>query len=420
MYRIDNSSLFGEDNRSNPYYRVSAAYRITEDIDLEMFDELKVRVAQGTAGIRPSFSWQYETFSLSSGSASKTQLGNKNLLPSETKETEFAINGTFLKNYSFEVIYAQSITTNQFLNVPLLPVTGYRNQYQNAGTLEGETLEFNLQANFIRTKDLVWDMGLTWSKSSQTITELDPPPFQSGPDGLFYIRKGETYGAIYGYTWATTLDQISSNLESYGGTIDDYAVNSDGFVIAAGTEGTTDEAPVKLKDEFGNDAFVKIGDGRPDWTAGISNTISYKGLSAYVLLDIKSGGDVYNRKSQWLTRDSRNGIMDQAGKADDAKKAMGYYQGFYNVNTNNSYWVEDGGYVKLREVSLSYQIKPENLNILGDGIESITLSAIGRNLLTFTDYSGYDPEVGSIRNPFDSTGAYPNFRNYALSVSFKF
>jgi hypothetical protein len=74
----------------------------------------------------------------------------------------------------------------------------------------------------------------------------------------------------------------------------------------------------------------------------------------------------------------------------------------------------------LREVSLSYQIKPENLNILGDGIESITLSAIGRNLLTFTEYSGYDPEVGSIRNPFDSTGAYPNFRNYALSVSFKF
>jgi hypothetical protein len=77
MYRIDSSSLFGEDNRTNPYYRISAAYRVTEDFDLEMVDELKIRVAQGTAGIRPQFAWQYEAFNLSSGTASKSQLGNK-------------------------------------------------------------------------------------------------------------------------------------------------------------------------------------------------------------------------------------------------------------------------------------------------------------------------------------------------------
>ncbi len=425
MYRLDNSSLFGEDNRSNAYYRVSAAYRITEDIDLEMFDELKIRVAQGTAGIRPAFAWQYETFALSSGNASKTQLGNKALKPSETKETEFAINGTFLKNYSFEVIYATSVTTDQFLNVPLLPVTGYSNQYQNAGTLEGETLEFNLQANLIRTKDLLWDMGLTWSKSSQTITELNVPAFQSGPSGLFYIREGETYGAIYGYDWATSVSQIADNFAAYG-----YAdaaeataaleVNNQGYVVNKGSQGTVDEKPIKLRDEYGNNAFVKIGDGRPDWTAGFSNTISYKGLSAYVLIDFKQGGDVYNRKSQWLTRDSRNGIMDVAGLPDAEKKTMDYYQAFYDVNTNNSYWVEDGGYIKLREVSLSYQISPEKLNLLGDQIENITLSVLGRNLFTITDYSGYDPEAGSIRNPFDSTGQYPNFRNYAFSVKFDF
>jgi TonB-linked SusC/RagA family outer membrane protein len=419
MIRRDGSSLFGPDSRWNNYYRVSAAYRITEDIDLEMFDELKVRVAQGTAGIRPAFAWQYETFALSAGNASKTQLGNRDLKPSQTKETEFAINGTVMSKYNFELIYAKSVTTDQFLNVPLLPVTGYSNQYQNAGTLEGESFEFNLQANLIRNQDMTWDVGVTWAKSSQTITELDPPPFQSGPDGLFYIREGETYGAIYGYTWVTSLDQMSAQLAE-GDDIANYVVNSDGFVIAAGTEGTPDESPIKLRDANGDFAFVEIGNGRPDWTAGISNTVSYKGLSAYVLVDIKSGGDVYNRKSQWLTRDSRNGIMDQTGKPEAEKKAFGYYQGFYDVNTNNSYWVENGSYVKLREVSLSYTINPENLNLLGDGIESITLSAIGRNLLTFTDYSGYDPEVGSIRNPFDATGAYPNFRNYAFSVSFKF
>ena len=423
MYRIDSSSLFGEDNRTNPYYRISAAYRVTEDFDLEMVDELKIRVAQGTAGIRPEFAWQYEAFNLSSGTASKSQLGNKALKPSETKETEFGINATIMQNYSIEFVYSQSITTDQFLNVPLLPVTGYSNQYQNAGTLEGETFEFNLQANLIRTKDLLWDMGLTWSKSTQTITELRVPPFQSGPGSVFYIREGETYGAIYGYDWATDLSQITSNYAAYGYDTEAaataaYEVNNQGYVVPVGSQGTTDEKAVKLRDEFGNLAFVKIGDGRPDWTAGFSNTISFKGLSAYVLLDFKQGGDVYNRKSQWLTRDSRNGIMDVFGLEEEEKKTMTYYQTFYDVNTNNSYWVEDGSYIKVREVSLSYKFTPTAGTL--DGIDAITFSALGRNLLTITDYSGYDPEAGSIRNPFDSTGQYPNFRNFAFSVKFDF
>jgi hypothetical protein len=139
-----------------------------------------------------------------------------------------------------------------------------------------------------------------------------------------------------------------------------------------------------------------------------------------VLIDFKQGGDVYNRKSQWLTRDSRNGIMDVAGLPDAEKKTMTYYQTFYDVNTNNRYWVEDGTYIKLREVSLSYQFTPDNLSLLGDQMENITFSVLGRNLLTITDYSGYDPEAGSIRNPFDSTGQYPNFRNIAFSVKFDF
>jgi hypothetical protein len=112
--------------------------------------------------------------------------------------------------------------------------------------------------------------------------------------------------------------------------------------------------------------------------------------------------------------------MDVAGLPDAEKKTMTYYQTFYDVNTNNRYWVEDGTYIKLREVSLSYQFTPDNLSLLGDQMENITFSVLGRNLLTITDYSGYDPEAGSIRNPFDSTGQYPNFRNIAFSVKFDF
>ena len=438
MIRRDGSSLFGPDSRWNNYYRISAAYRITEDIEIGFLDELKIRAAQGTAGIRPGYNWQYESFSINNGSASKNQLGNTELKPSKTTETEFAVNGTFASKFNFEVIYSTSVTDDQFLNVPLLPVTGYSSQYQNAGTIDSEAFEVNLNGNIIRNRDMSWDFGVTWSKTKQEISELDVPPYQSGPDGLYYIREGETYGAIYGYDWVTSLDQlVTINGEVVnelpggfnGGdpngdgviTAADFEVNSDGYVVPAGSQGTQYEVPVALTDENGDLAFVEIGNGRPDWTAGISNTFSFKGFSAYVLLDIKKGGDVYNRKSQWLTRDSRNGIMDMAGVADSEKKALEYYQGFYDVNTNNSYWVEDAGYLKFREVSLSYQFGQEQLApIFGSGIKSATISAIGRNLLTFTKYSGYDPEVGTIRNPYDGTGTYPNFRNYALSISFKF
>src|SRR5690606_25653270 len=85
MYRYDGSSLFGPDARWNSYYRVSGAYRISEDISMNGIDEFKVRAAYGTAGIRPSFAWQYEVYSLSNGNTSASQKGNSFLKPSTTR-----------------------------------------------------------------------------------------------------------------------------------------------------------------------------------------------------------------------------------------------------------------------------------------------------------------------------------------------
>ena len=112
--------------------------------------------------------------------------------------------------------------------------------------------------------------------------------------------------------------------------------------------------------------------------------------------------------------------MDQSGVAQSDKKAYDYFLNFYDVNTPNSYWVEDGTYLKLREVALGYTFPLKSLNVFGGVVKSITAKVVGRNLLTFTDYSGYDPEVGSLRQPYDGTYKYPNFRNYAFSLSLDF
>jgi hypothetical protein len=130
MFRYDGSSLFGPDSRYNPYYRVSAAYRVSQDFQIPGINELKVRMAYGTAGIRPGFDWQYQVFSLSSGVANKQQNGNTALKPSTTAETEFGLNVDFLEKFNFEAVFARSLTTDQFLNVQLIPFLsgGYSNQ----------------------------------------------------------------------------------------------------------------------------------------------------------------------------------------------------------------------------------------------------------------------------------------------------
>ncbi|HQT22220.1 MAG: hypothetical protein B7X86_04825 [Sphingobacteriales bacterium 17-39-43] len=426
MYRYDGSSLFGSAERWNPYFRLSGAYRISEDVKIPGIDELKIRAAYGTAGIRPGFAWQYETFTLNNGSATAVQRGNQNLKPSKTAETEVGLNVDFLKKFSFEAVYAQSTTDDQFLNVPLLGFlnNGFTRQFRNAGSVDSKTLEFSLGANWVNKKDFSWSSNIVFSRIRQKITDLPISPYVFGDtDGggqqMFYIAGNETYGSMYGHTWVKSLDQMSKQLPT-GKTIGDYEINSAGYVIAKGTQGTVNEKAIKQLDDKGAILFGKIGDGNADFNMGFANTLNYKRATFYFLLDLKKGGDIYNAKGQWLTRDLRNPEMDMGDVAQADKKAYDYFLNFYDVNTPNSYWVEDGTYLKLREVALGYTFPLKSLNLFGGVVKSITAKVVGRNLLTFTGYSGYDPEVGTLRQPYDGTYKYPNFRNYAFSLSMDF
>lgn len=430
MYRYDGSSLFGVNERWQPYFRASGAWRISEDVSINGIQEMKLRAAYGTAGQRPPFSAQYEVMTVSSGVASKNFKGNKDLKPSHTSEFEVGMDIDFLQRFSFSVVYANGITTDQFLQAPQASfANGWRNQWVNAGTLESNTIEASLNSKIVTTPDFSWSANIVFDRNRNKITELNIPAYQTGPQGqeankAFYIREGETFGVMYGTHFLRSMDELAQQIEFESGSVDDYTINSDGFVIPLGTEGTKHEAPVKALDEEGKLGFVKIGDTNPDFKMGFSSTMSYKSLSLYFLFDWKQGGDVYNKTAQWLTRDNRHGMMDQAGKPENQKKTIDYYKAFYDVNDFNDFWVEDGTYVKLREVALSYNLKPSLLNNAGVGvIKGARLSLIGRNLLTFTNYSGFDPEVGTTDGTqiyaYDFMG-YPNFRSFSASIELKF
>ncbi|MAU16496.1 MAG: hypothetical protein CMH46_13270 [Muricauda sp.] len=429
MFRYDGSSLFGENEKWAPYYRVSGAYRISEDFPINGINELKIHASYGTSGQRPGFNWQYEQTGITDGSLSTDRLkGNPDLKPSRTSELEVGLNVDFLDNrFRLEGNYSKSETTDQFMKVDLFsPANAGKNkQWQNVGTVAFDTYEASLQVDAIRSENINWNLGFNFATTKNEIKELSVASMKVGPDDLFYITENEEFGSMYGRKFVTSLEQMENQLGD-GESISDYVVNSDGIVVLASSVGTGDEKAVVKLNEDGSVAYEKIGNQNADFQLGITSNFTYKNFGFYMLWDWKQGGDVYNRNYQWNTIDLRSALVDQAGKPADEKKTTTYYASLYDVNQNNAFWVEDGSFVKLREASISYTLDKNALNSVAGGFfDSIKFSLIGRNLLTFSDYNGWDPEVAQ----YDSEtlqyysvdyGVYPVQRAYSLSLQFKF
>jgi len=430
LYRRDGSSLFGSNVRWNNYYRLAAAYRISEDINIPGVQELKIRAARGTSGLRPGFSYQYETYTISNGNASQDQYGNKNLRPSEATENEFALDANFLNSFDFSASYSITNTEGAFVNVPLPAILGFTNRWENAATINTSSLEFSLAYKLIKKKDVKVSFQLNFDKIKQQVTELKAAPYYTGPSSAYYIAADEPFGVLYGYKWLTSLEEMSNQLPE-GKTINDYQINSDGYVILKGTEGSRKIEPPAVNAHEGessilldnnNDGIpdkVLIGDGNPDFHLGFSSKITYKELSLYFLLDWKQGGDVYNYTKQGLYMENRALEVDQFNKPDAQKKYTGYYNNFYHKGDISDKFIEDGSYLKLRDVSLFYNLKLSKIKF----IKSVKIGVIAHNAYTFTKYSGYDPEVaysGDLTTfAFDWNG-YPNYRTISASLQIKF
>ncbi len=423
LYRRDGSSLFGKDARWANFYRVAGTYRLTEDFQIPNVQELRLRAAQGTAGLRPAFADQYETYDLGNGQYSKNQLGNYDLKPAIQTETEYGVNVQFLNRFDLELVNATRRTVGAFLSVPLSLAQsgGFRSQVQNAATVGAKTFEFSLQSNVWDSPDLKYTIGFTADHTTQKIEKLGAAPFRvnatgaQGQDAFFY-KEGEPLGIMYGAKWVHDPQQLLDNPANKANpafSVNDYTINSDGYVVLKSKKGTTGEVPIKYVDAQGNTNFV-IGDVNPDLNYGIANTLRYKNFQVYALFSGVKGGKIYNFTKQWMTQDSRTAMQDQFGKPAADRITDGFYQIFYNGLVASDAYVEDGSYVKLKELSVSYTFSKKLLESmqLSGLVKGAKIAFIGRNLMTWTNYSGFDPEVTSASDfNFRMDGfRYPNFR----------
>jgi len=429
LFRNDGSSLFGPENRRADFYRVSGAWRISEDFAIPGIQELKIRAAQGTAGLRPAFANQYETYNVSAGQISKQQQGNRLLKPAIQTEKEFGINTTFANRFDLELVQANRVTRGAFLAIPLSLAQsgGFRTQVQNAADVSAKTTEMMLQTRVFDRPNFGYSFTLTGDRTTQKIDKLGRAPFRVNPEGsqgqdAFYYWEGQPLGIIYGTKWIRSFAELKENPANAAAVESSYMVNSLGYLVLNTPAGR--QTPIRYVNAAGENQHI-IGDVNPDYSFGWANNLRFNNFSVYGLLDGQRGGHVYNFTKQWMFQDHRHGDIDQSGKADADKIPLNFYaSGLYNGLVASDYFVEDGSYVKLRELSVAYRLGDRALQVAGLNrfASGIKLALIGRNLLTWSDYSGFDPEVTSGQDfNFRIDGfRYPNFRTITGQVEITF
>lgn len=447
LVRRDGSSLFGEDNRWHTYYRAAGAYRLSEEqwFNLPYVDEFKLSFARGTAGGRPVFEAQYETWVANASGISKGALGNRDLRPEHTTEQEVSIESILAGRIGITGTYAWQRTEGQLVQAPLPGFTGYANRWTNAGTVEGNTIELTVQAQVLDNGAFNWNTNFVFDRSRAKITDW-PIPCQSP----LYNRwcQGVSMYDLYSSRFLESPGELEGH---HGGSAAarsaEFQVNDEGFLVWVGAGNTYQDGiaknlwgtqtsingltynwgmPIFRTDETGLVLRERIGDAST-LNFGWSNSIRYRQFQLGVQMHAVVGGDIVNQDYfRALLLTEREAGMDQFGKPEGLKKPVAYYHAIEGGRGNSAH-IDSGDYLKLRSASLEYRFNQDRLTRLGldrFGMEAATISVVGRNLLTVTGCRCPDPELG--RNLNDRTGSlsglasYPTTRTLTAAVEVTF
>ncbi len=416
--RNDGSSTFGESEKRHWYPKFSGAWEFTK---LDLFKDFsswlnfgKVRSSYGEAGQEPGVYTTLTAFGSSTGafgdgwglSFSSNAYGfggfyttggkgQKNILPQRTKEFEVGLDFGFLNDrLGVEFTYYNSKTTDAIFSLPLPPSTGNTSQVQNAGIINNRGIELSITAQPINISNFKWDLGLIYATNKNEVIDLSGAEYIglggfTSANGAAYM--GQPLPVIRGYDYV----KFGRGVVYSGVDIDKtYTGWSPGDMYIHTTGYPVQDPQVRI-----------IGDPNPDWTGSVRSTFTLFGeVELSALFDIKQGGDVWNGTLGALTYFGTsaesadrgtfvvfNGYGPGVGKS--VVKDQAYYQGvgssFVGPSSAN---MEDGSYVKLREISIAYTLRND---LIKDwtGISSIDLRLSARNLKTWTNYKGIDPET---------------------------
>ena len=420
--RVDGSSVFGKDQRNQKYTKASAGYVISEhefwkNMSLSKYwNFAKIRVAYGESGNLTGIG-AYSRFNAYSSNSflsrtsltSSGTLANTNVKPERQKELEFGVDLSFLASrVNLTVNVYNKKVEDLLINRIIAPTTGFGSLLDNFGSMENKGFELMLTAKPVQSKNLTWAITGIYNHNRNKAVKIGQglTLLSTNSGAPVSLIEGQPVGVFYGAYFA--LDA--------GGNL---VKNASGFPQGERGIQTGPLAYSVTRDASGlpitSNPLVRkiIGDPNPDYTATLTNEVTYKNATLRIQLDAVKGNEVFN--ADWRTRQGV-GNGKEAEKEQTGVYPRGYINSFYG--TIEEWRIDDGSFVKLREISLSYTFGKIKW------FKDITASISGRNLKSWDNYKGYDPEVNSggqstILRGIDF-GSIPIPKTFSIGVSAKF
>ena len=445
-FRADGSSKFGEGNQWGIFPSAGVGFRLSEVEyvkNLNIFSNLKLRASyglngnQGISAYSSLGKYRNENYTFDNQDQSigvrLSSLPNPNLKWESTAQLDLGIEAGFFNNrLSFEAEYYHKKTSDLLYRVDLPYTSGLSSYLDNIGELENKGFEFSLFSSNVKKKNFEWTTNFNIAFNENKVLKLNGDKtykiLNSGWDYTedeFLLKVGAPIGQMYGYVWEGVYQLEDFNFDELK---NEYSLKGN----VAQHAGKINPGTIKYKDITGDgivDSKDKtvIGNGSPDFFGGLSNTFRYKNLKLNVHFTYQYGGEIYNMtRMQMECLDApgsrfRTTLNHWSFENQDTKIPAPGLQHQGALRQVSSRYVEDASFVRLKTVSLNYSI-PERMlkNIF---LKSLDLSVSGSNLLTFSDYSGSNPEAstsgGSLTKGIDYA-SYPTARTYVFSLTTKF
>lgn len=427
--RRDGSSRFAADKQYGTFPSASVAWRLSQESflsDINWLSNLKLRASYGLTGNQEGIG-DFSSFPLTTGGnnydqqigLAVTQKGNQNLVWEKANQTNIGIDAD-LFNYrlSFVADYFIKNTNDLLFNLPVGSTTGFTSQTLNIGSIQNKGFELGITSKNL-VGDFKWSTSINGSFIHNEVTKLNndaPIP----TDNYHILQVGQSVGTFYMLKQIgiyQTNDEIPSGLFAKGvraGDVKFEDVNNDGVINAADRE--------------------VVGKSTPDFFGGLTNTFSYKHLDLNIFASFSHGNKIF---SYWRGNSFGDGVdgvggnqfnmlstttdhrWEGAGTSNSVPRAIWpTANGNYNKQISTRF-LEDGSYFRIKNVTLGYTFEPQNTAVL----KSVRLYVSAQNLLTFTKYMGYDPEVSYLIDPRNmglDAGTVPQLRSFMVGFNAKF
>lgn len=439
-FRSDYSSAFGGGSkpftfpRGDAYFRLSALPFWKDGMVSAIMPELKLRAAYGEAGIQPKPFDRFPRLGTRTIGSSNTFYipaiqSNPALNVEVSKEFEVGTDMSFsvskgsnwLSAINLSATYWKRSTNNAIWDVNTAPSTGVGTIKDNAFSIGSRGLQLSLRAELFHNSNFDWNLTTNFGKQTSEITATNGQEIvilSSAGSTNYVLRAGEKIGQLYGFKSLHAVNATKPDGTPFIPEAEqaNYEVASNGYVVNKASK-----QPYFTADKY------SFGDPNPRFNMSFINDITFKKFLTFSFqFDWVNGNHLYNQTKEWMYRDGIHSDYEKPITINGETGAWtAFYRGVYaqrSANGTKDYFYEDASFVRLRNLSIGLDLIPL---VKIPAFRRLQLVLTGRNLLTFTNYTGMDPEVssGSSNSAWDrgtDHNTMPNYRSYQVGLNIGF